>query len=696
MSSIIDSSVQQLNFTSSRNLPLILQTEAAECGLACLAMVAGFHGFKTDLTHLRHRFSISNHGVNLKNLMEMASRLHLVGRALKLEVEDLSQLQLPCILHWDMKHFVVLKSVSRSKITILDPAIGECQFSYQEFSEHFTGIALELQPTDDFEIKEEKQNLKLSQFWSRIVGLKRSLIQVLGLSLLLQIFALISPFYMQTVVDDVLLRNDHQLLFVLAIGFLLLMFVQVATGALRSLIILHLSSKLSIQMAANLFRHLVRLPLDYFEKRHIGDIVSRFGSLEAIKSMLSTGLVTVFVDGIMALMTLAMMAFYDLRLTAVVIVVVMLYALLRYALYQPLRQLTEASIVSHAKENSNFMETVRAMQSVKIFQRESDRQNLWQNCFAEAMNTDIRIGKWNIGFTTLNGLLFGIENVVVIYLAADAVMGNIISLGMLYAFMSYKGQFVQRMESLISKWIEFKMLGLHLERLSDITFTKAESITSGNELGNEDISGELTVTNLSYQYAELEPKVFSKLNFSVALGESIALVGPSGCGKTTLVKCLMGLLQPADGEVLVGGVNIQQQGNYRGQIAAVMQDDQLISGSIADNIAFFEPQIDMDWVYKCARFAAIHDDISSMPMNYNTLIGDMGASLSGGQKQRVLLARALYRRPKILYLDEATSHLDVSNESIVNKHIKELNITRIIVAHRPETIKSADRVISLV
>nr|WP_321459310.1 peptidase domain-containing ABC transporter [uncultured Vibrio sp.] len=695
MNTIASNPVQQLHFSSKRSLPVVLQTEAAECGLACLAMIAGYHGYTTDLTSLRRRFSLSTHGVNLKQLMDMATRLHLVGRALQLDMEDLPQLQLPCVIHWDMSHFVVLKSVTKNKIVIHDPAVGERAYRENEFAEHFTGVALELQPTDDFEIKEEKQTLKLGQFWSKVVGLKRSLIQILLLSFILQMFAIASPFYLQTIVDDVLLRSDTQLLLVLAVGFCLLMLVRVGTETLRSLIVLHLSSKLSIQMAANLFRHLIRLPLDYFEKRHMGDIVSRFGSLNEIKNLLSTGIVAVLVDGVMAIMTLAMMAYYDLTLTAVVVVVVFLYALLRYALYKPLRQLTEASIVSHAKEHSNFMETLRAMQSVKIFQRENDRQNLWQNRYAEAMNTDIRIGKWKIGFNTLNSLLFGIENIVVIYLAADAVMGNMISLGMLYAFMSYKDQFVNRMGSLITKWIEFRMLGLHLERLSDIAFTKAEQTPSTLPQPDAAISGALTIENLSFRYSEAEPFTFENLSFDIQAGESVAIVGPSGCGKTTLVKCLMGLFQPHSGKVLVDGTPLEQLESYRGQIAAVMQDDQLISGSIADNIAFFEPQIDLDWVVECAKIAAIHDDILKMPMNYNTLIGDMGTSLSGGQKQRILLARALYRKPKILFLDEATSHLDIENENLVSNNIKELNTTRVIIAHRTETIASADRLINL-
>lgn len=689
-----------LNFGSHRPLPVIVQTEVAECGLACLAMITGFYGFDTDMTSLRRRFSISSHGTNLKQLMDMAGRLHLSPRALRAEVDDLPQLQLPCIIHWSLNHFVVLKAIKRKKFILHDPAIGERLLDREEFSRHFTGVVLELTPTQAFEAGEDKRYLRLSHFWSRIVGLKRSLIQILLLSLLLQLFAIASPFYMQTVVDDVILRHDDNLLLVLAIGFGLLLLIQLGTGALREFVILHIANRLAIQMSANLFRHLIRLPMDYFSKRHMGDIVSRFGSLGNVRQLLTTGLVAAVVDGIMALITLAAMFFYDARLTLIVLVVVVLYVVLRWALYRPFRLLTEESIIASAQENSHFMESVRAMQTIKLFQRENDRQGQWQNRLAEMINKNIRLARWGIGYSTINGLLFGLENILVIYFAATAVMGNVISLGMLYAFMAYKGRFIGAMDGLITQWIEFKMLDLHLNRLADIAFTETEKIdehhTSDNlDNSHEQLAGQITARNLGYRYGETEEPIFQKLNFIIEPGETVAITGPSGCGKTTLLKCLMGLIEPTEGEVLIDGKPLRHLRHYRSQIAGVMQEDQLISGDIANNIACFEPHPDINKVYFCAQLACIHEDILRMPMQYNTLVGDMGTSLSGGQKQRIILARALYREPRILFMDEATSHLDVGNESVVNHHIQQLPITRVLVAHRPETVASAGRQIKL-
>jgi len=693
-----------LNFSGGRKLPVIVQTEVAECGVACLAMIAGFYGFDTDLASLRARFSISSKGTTLKQLMDMAGRLDFSCRALRAEVSDISQLQQPCILHWDMSHFVVLKKISRNKVVIHDPASGERSLKIEEFEKHFTGVALELTPTDGFEEKEEKQTLSIWHFWSKITGLKRSISQILLLAFALQIFAIITPFFMQTVVDDVILRRDDNLLLVLSLGFGLLMLIQVGTGSLREFVILHLSNRLSMQMSANLFKHLIRLPMDYFGKRHMGDIVSRFGSLGNVRQLLTTGLVTAVVDGVMAIITLVAMFYYDVNLTFIVIAVVIIYGLLRWLTYRPFRLLAEESIIVSAKENSHFMESMRAIQTIKLFQREHDRQNQWQNKLADVMNKNIKMARWRISYGAINSLLFGIENILVIYFAATAVMGNLMSVGMLYAFMSYKGRFISAMDGLIRQWIEFKMLDLHMNRLADIAFTEPENIDEHELTTNDEptaqhssqvITGKIEVKNLSCSYGENDTPVFEDLSFVIEAGETVAITGPSGCGKTTLLKCLMGLITPTSGEILIDGLPLVNLPHYRSQIAGVMQDDQLLTGSVNENIACFEPQINLEKVQLCAQWACIHEEIIKLPMQYNSLVGDMGSSFSGGQKQRLVMARALYRQPRILFMDEATSHLDIDNESMLNNNIKQLKITRILVAHRPETVASAERQINM-
>ncbi|EWH09295.1 putative toxin secretion ABC transporter ATP-binding subunit/permease [Catenovulum agarivorans DS-2] len=684
-----------LNFSARKKLPVILQAEAAECGLACLAMILGYHGFETDLVTMRQEHAVSLHGSTLKQVMDLAARYCLSPRALRLEPQSLSNLNTPCILHWELNHFVVLKKVAGKKVIIHDPAVGEIKLDFDVVNKLFTGVALELTPTSNFKVAKSKINLKLNQFWHRIVGLKRSLVQVFLLSLMLQIFALASPYFMQTVVDDVLLRKDGNLLLVLAFGFSLLLIIDTVVSSIRQIVIIKLSQSLNMQMAANVFRHLIHLPVDYFVKRHVGDIVSRFGSLTSIREMLTTGLISALLDGLLAAVTLIAMFMYSAKLSLIVLAIVFLYAMIRIAFYRPFRQLSEEQIVVSAKENSHFMESIRAIQTIKLFQKEVDRQSAWQNKMADVINKNIKIANWQVSYDAINKFLFGVENILVIYFAATQVMGSLMTVGMLYAFMSYKGQFVSAIGGLISKAIEFKMLGLHLNRLSDITATNPEIEQNYQNLNKIDISGCIEAKQLAYRYAESEPDVFCDLDLKINAGESVVFIGASGCGKSTLLKCLMGLIKPSQGEILVDGKPLKSLANYRNQIAAVMQDDQLLSGSILDNVTCFDSQVDMQKAVACLQFACLWEEVSHMPMQLNTLVGDMGTSLSGGQKQRVILARALYKQPKILFMDEATSHLDEVNERQINENIKQLGVTKIVVAHRQETIAYADRVIDL-
>jgi ATP-binding cassette subfamily B protein RaxB len=691
-----------LDFSINKSVPLILQAEVAECGLASMAMIATFHGHKLDLPAMRKRFSANLKGMNLQELIELGDSLGLAGRALQCPIDKSHKLATPCILHWDLNHFVVLTKVASkgqsARFSINDPAVGKRTLNTEEFSQHFTGICLELTPTNKFEVKQEQSQMKLTQLWSSMSGLKAGLVKLIGLSLVLQLFVLMTPYYMQWVVDEVLISFDKPLLTVLAIGFALIAIISVVTNAVRSWLILRLSSLLNMQMGVNLLRHLLRLPMNYFESRHVGDIVSRFGSLAQIRERITTGFVETLVDGVMSITVLIMMALYSLKLTAVVLCAIVLYTIVRLALYRPLHQATEEMIQSSAKEQSNFLENIRGMQAIKLFGNESQRQGIWQNRYAEVINSEIRLGRLNISFESFNKLLFGLENVLVIYFAAIMVMANSLSVGMVLAFIAYKGQLTSRFANLIEQIIQFKMMRLHLDRIADIALTEQEANREGeatfsNSEGQEP-KGQLRLENIYFSYSDDQAPILNNINLSLEAEDSIAITGPSGSGKTTLMKIMLGLLQPTSGKVLLDGKDITQVGlkNYRNKIAAVMQDDTLLAGSIADNISFFDPQPNFLKIEQCAHMAAIHDDINKMTMGYNSLVGDMGSNLSGGQIQRLLLARALYQSPCVLFMDEATSHLDKDNETKISEQIQHLPITRIMIAHRQETINMADQV----
>lgn len=690
--------LDDISFGFSRKLPLILQTEATECGLACLGMVAGYHQYRTDLATLRRQFPISLKGVTLSHLIQIATRLDLATRALKLELEDLGQLKLPCILHWNFNHFVVLKEVGTKTVTIHDPAFGVRKYSLEEVSKSFTGIALEVWPSPGFKPQEQKQTVALRHLMGRVTGLPRSFAQILLLAIALEIFSLVNPFFLQWVIDNVIVSADRDLLTTLALGFGLLMLMQQVVGAVRSWVIMYMGTTLNVQWRANVFTHLIRLPVQYFEKRHLGDVVSRFGSIDQIQKTLTTSFVEAILDGVMTIVTLIMMFIYSTTLGWIAVGAMACYGLGRWAWYRPLRTATEEQIIHAAKQQSHFLETVRGVKAIKLFQRQDERRSTWLTLVVDQINADLRTQKLQLFYKFLNGLLFGIENILIVWLGAKLVMEGNFTVGVLMAFNSYKGQFDSRISSLIDKVFEVKMLQLQGERLADIVMSEPE-IAQGQPVASEGIVNVPTieVAGLSCRYAEHEPYVLDDISLKIKAGESVAIVGPSGCGKSTLINVMLGLLPATRGEVLIDGVSVRHIGidTLRRMVGTVMQDDVLFAGSIADNISFFDLQADQRWIEECARMAAIAPDIAAMPMGYNTLVGDMGTVLSGGQRQRILLARALYKRPKILFLDEATSHLDVAREHQVNAAVMSLNITRVIVAHRPETIASADRVIVL-
>jgi ATP-binding cassette, subfamily B, bacterial CvaB/MchF/RaxB len=683
-----------LNFGGRDRLSLIRQTEAAECGLACLAMVASYHGHRIDLNTLRRRHPVSLSGVTLRGLIQVANQLNLACRPLRFELDHLRQLRLPAILHWDLNHFVVLKAVTGRGIVVHDPAAGEKTFPIAEASKHLTGVALEITPAEGFSPRDERARLPFTAFWGGARGLAHPLVQIFALSAILEVLVIAAPFYMQITVDEVIARGDADLLMVLALGFGLLTLITVATTALRSQVILVVQNFLHFQIGARLFHHLLRLPLAWFEKRHVGDVLSRFGSIEPVRNLLAEGLIAAVIDGLMALATLAMIFVYSPLLAAVVLVALALYAILRFSLFRMFRQRSETLIQNKAQESSTFIETVRAVQSLKLFNRESEREGQWLNRYAEVVNANVRLGRARITFKTLNDLIFGLENIVTVYLAARLALDNALTVGMIFAFMSYKRHFTDKTVMLVEKAIDLRLLGLHLERLSDIALGEPEAGHDRPLAYTREVRGGIELRNLSFRYAETERFVLENVNLTVSPGQFVTIMGPSGGGKTTLMKIMLGLLEPTSGEVLIDGVPLPVVGAraYREHVGAVMQEDQLLSGSVADNICFFDPAFDQAWMTECAQNAAIHDEIMAMPMAYNSLIGDMGSSLSGGQKQRVLLARALYRRPKILFLDEGTAHLDVDRERKINEALRRLHITRISIAHRPEMAEGTDLV----
>jgi ATP-binding cassette subfamily B protein RaxB len=599
------------------------------------------------------------------------------------------------MLHWDLNHYVVLERMRGGKALIHNPDGRSGWQPITDVSNHFTGVALELRTTGNFERGRQRERLKLPQLWERMTGMKRALAQTLALSLVLQAFVLASPYYMQIAIDNALPALDGDLLTVLALGFGLFVLINSVALLLRSFVLLVAGATLGFGLASNIARRLFRLPIEWFEKRPSGDVLSRFQSITPIQQALTEGAVASLVDGVLALLTLVLMFFYSRLLAVIAVAAFALYALVRAISFSLQREAQEAAIIAHGKEQTIMIETLRGMTTLRMFGREMLRHAVWQTSLTNSVNADVRLARLAIWQTVANTLIFGTENILTIWLAVGFVMdGAGFSVGMVFSFIAYKTQFVQKGASLIDQAISFRMLGLHLERLSDIALAVEDAgFVESSKIENR-LQGRIEMRDITYRYSANDPLVLDGVNLVIEPGEHVAITGASGGGKSTLAKLLLGLIEPGSGEILIDGMPLARFGyrTFREQVAAVLQEDSLFSGSLAENIALFDENPDPQLIVVAAAAAAIHEDIMAMPMKYDTLVGDMGSSLSGGQKQRVLLSRALYRRPRILLMDEGTAHLDSTLEARVNAAVSAMGVTRIIVAHRAETIAAADTV----
>jgi ATP-binding cassette subfamily B protein RaxB len=660
-------------------------------------MCAAPFGYETDLRAMRNRFSLSLKGLNLKSLIDIAGSIGFSGRALRLELDEISQLTLPCILHWDLRHFVVLTQIRGDKVTIHDPSTGKRRLSIQELGNSFTGIALELTPTAEFKAKKEKTRVSLRQLLGNVVGLRRSLGQILLVSLAIEVVAVILPWLNQWIIDDVVVTGDKSLLLILVYGMLLLTLFQLAITALRSWLLMILGTRMNLQWSGNVFSHLLRLPVSYFEKRNLGDVLSRFGAVDQIRQVITTTFVEGVVDSIMAVVALSVMFVYSIKLTLVVVTAALLYALLRSYLYHVYRLRSEEEIVRSAKLSTLTLESIRGVQSIRLFNFENSRLATWLNQQVDVYNARIALQKLNIGFQLGQGLLVALENVFVIWLAATMIINREFTIGMLFAFLGYKQQFISKITAFVDQVVNFRLLSIQTERLSDIVLHPRDNADAGASLAPNPDGYSIEFRNVWFRYADGEPWVLKGADLHIKPGDSIVILGLSGGGKTTLIKLLLGLLSPGKGEILVDGINLQQldMTQYRTFIGTVMQDDQLFAGSIMENVAFFDPDLDLERVIDALQQAGLYKEVLSMPMGLQTLVGDMGTTLSGGQKQRLLVARVLYKRPQIVILDEATSHLDKENQELAHHALKSAGRTHISITHRLELVTPSDRIFVL-
>lgn len=686
------------DFVRHRQATLVMQSEAAECGLACLAMVSAHFGRHEDLSELRRRLPVSSQGSSLRTLLGLAASLGLIARPLKVALEGLPALSdAPVVLHWNLNHFVVLDRMRNGKLRILDPNVGERFLSLDEVSEHYTGICIELHPGDDFEPLPAQPKPALDiPLLGPVEGLGRVAAVMLLLGVCIQVLTLATPFYFQWVIDDAFRSGDQSYIAVLALTFSAAVVFHGVLVAMRSWRMVKLTMLLKFRWFGNIMGRYLSIPFEYFQKRSLGDAASRLASADQAQHVMASSFLESLMDGALAVIVLVVMIHYSPSLALLALSSVFLYYGFRRFFQPRLEAATKGQLIHAAHQQSFFLETIRGLQTVRLFGREAARRTGWLQLLARQLNQETDIQRMQITYQLGNTMLFGVERVLLIWLGAGQVMDGQLSLGMLVAFVGYKELFTTKASMLVDTVADIRLLRVHLDRIREIKAQEAEDLPSDEGASISECPN-LDLLDVSYRYGAMEPDVLRGISFSVRFGEHVCIVGPSGCGKSTLMRLLSGLSRPTQGALSLEGRSVAETGAsaLRQCVGVVMQDDVLFAGSLAENIHFFDDAPDAEWMVECARRAGIHEEIAAMPLGYRSIVGDLGVGLSGGQKQRLFLARALYKRPKILLLDEATSHLDVQNEARVNEAIAKLEITRIVVAHRPDTIALADRVIRI-
>lgn len=686
-----------LNKLSWRRLPLVYQTESSTCGLACLSMIMQYHGKAVTITAIQERFPVSLKGITLKQVVSIANEYQLTSRPIKCDVDSLAGLKLPAILHWDFNHFVVLRSIGKKDCVIHDPAVGVRRVSLQEFSRHFTGIAVEVQPAVEFKLQAEGGRLGLRWLFSNTKSLGTLLAQTMWLTLLIEILALSTPLFIKYSIDYGIQFSDINFLKLLAGCFVGVAIIHSILTYLRDYAGVYLGARFNQFFLRSLFSHLLSLPLSYFEKRNIGALIEKYYSTDQLRTLLTSNFVSVVLDGALALgMALAIFIISPL-LGAITLGSFLFYFAFRWHCAKSTELKLKEKIKAKEKETGTVIETLRSISPIKIFAKEDDKLSIWQNKYSALMTTEVAFARFVHMQNAVRIVVSGVDVALCILVAGLLILDGSMGMGTLFAFFMFKAQFAMKSHALITSLLDIRYVSIYLDRLADIILAKPEKSDAAAAGVLAQVRGDLKLRDLTFNYAVADKSLFVNLNMTVKSGEFVALIGPSGSGKSTLLKLILGLYQPNQGFIELDDHQIQQfdPAWYRRQLGVVMQDDRLFSVSVVDNISFEDPWADFERVQQAAVLANIHDEIMAMPMKYNTLIGDLGSTLSGGQKQRILLARALYHQPKILLADEGTANLDSDNEKTVLDQLSRLPMTRFCIAHRPETLLRADRVLLL-
>lgn len=684
------------------SVPVVLQVAAVDCAAACLVMILRSFGRAVSLGECRRRLGVGRDGTSAFDLVQAARSYGLEVEYYLVSPDQLVTLEGPTILGWRQSHFVVLEGVRRTRrasVRIVDPAVGRRRLSLGEAKAGFGGLALTFRRGPNWSDVETGQR---HPWWTVIdhllaaEGWRRLVVHVLVASLAIQLLGLVVPLVTRAVVDQLMTQPTQDVLRLMFLGVAMWLFAQSLFDFVRGAMLALLRSRLDAHLMTALFRHLVSLPLGFFQLRGTGDLTLRQGSTGSIREILSDRSLAAILDGTSVAVYACILFAAEPWFAALALGAGALQCGLLLGTTVTIHRIAERELSTRAEAQSFLVDAITGMTTLKAGGRESRAIQKWSRLLGINLSIGLRLSLWDAAIHAGLRLIQVLAPVLLLWTGARLVMQGQMSLGTMLALSSLAAMLLAPMVSLVSSGRAFQQAGAHLERLADVFEEPPEEQGRGRQR-LESFSGSISLRSVVFKYQRGGTPVLRGIDVDILPGQSIGLAGPTGAGKSTLALVLLALLRPEEGEILFDGISVDRLDlqSLRSHCAIVLQEPYLFQGSLVENVSQGEPDIGMKEVIDACRRARIHEEISRLPMGYETRVGEGGAGLSGGQRQRIALARALARRPSLLVLDEATSHLDSRTECEIQRELEELPMTRVVIAHRLSTLRTADLILFL-
>jgi ATP-binding cassette subfamily B protein len=682
----------------ARRYPALLQLSETDCGAACLSMILRYFRKHVSINRLRDKANVSREGATLYSIAEAAETLGFHTRGIRASYEHLLRVELPAVAHWEGFHYIVLYEARPDRVIVADPAIGLRRLSREEFEKGWTGYLLLMTPTPKLEGVEESRTT-FGRFLPLLKPYRGLLLEIFLASLVLQLFGLATPIFTQVIVDTVLVHKNVSLLNLMLVGMLLIAVFQTATTALRYYLLVHTTRRIDMQMVVNFYRHILSLPMRYFEERKVGDILKRFNENARIRDFLTGRALTVVLDCLMVVVYLGLMFFYNVKLTLLALAFIPGYVILTVVITPVFKRQFREAFEKAAEADSQMVESVTGVGTVKA--TAAERRIRWklEGLIVKSLNVQFRSAMSGMTAISIGNFLQTLNVVILFWYGARLVINNELTVGQLVAFNVLVVSVTRPILSLVDLWREFQEINIALERLNDVFDAKPEEDPTKQALINlPTLRGHIKFDNVTFRYpTRPDRNALQSINLEIYPGQTVALVGRSGAGKSTFASILLRLHEPNEGRVYIDGYDLRQVSisSLRSQIGVVPQEVFLFSGTIRENIAFGDPDAPLEQVVGAGMLAGAHDFISELPLGYETKIGERGQSLSGGQKQRIAIARALFKKPRILIFDEATSALDTESERAIQQNLENIlkDRTTFVIAHRLSTVRNADLIV---